>query len=98
MILWQMLLPCVIMVDVITTEGDVTSSITARWQMLLPYDVVVDVEPYKLHVATCCLAGVICQVADVIATVEWMCVGRCYYQVADGIAKGLFNLVSVLRC
>ena len=44
------------------------------------------------------LAGVICQVADGIATVGWMCVARCHYQVADGTPKGLFNLVSVLRC
>ena len=41
---WQMFLRYVIVVDVVTTEEDVTSSITARWQMLLPYDVVVDVE------------------------------------------------------
>ena len=30
------------------------------WQML---------KPHKLHVATCCFTGVICQVADRIATV-----------------------------
>ena len=41
---WQMLLPYDFVVDVITTEEDVTSSISAKWQMLLPYDVVVDVE------------------------------------------------------
>ena len=41
---WQMLLPYDIVVDVTTTEEDVTSSITAKWQILLPYDVVVDVE------------------------------------------------------
>ena len=35
-----MLLPYVIVVDVITTKEDVTSSITAKWQMLLPYDVI----------------------------------------------------------
>ena len=29
-------------VDVVTTDEDVTYSITARWQMLLPYDVVDD--------------------------------------------------------
>ena len=39
-----MLLPYDIMVDVIRTEEDVTSSITAKWQMLFPSDVVVDVE------------------------------------------------------
>ena len=39
-----MLLPYDIMVDVITTEEDVTFSIVASWQMLLPYDIVVDVE------------------------------------------------------
>ena len=39
-----MLLPYAIVVDVVTTKEDVTSSITARWQMLLQYDVVVDVE------------------------------------------------------
>ena len=39
-----MLLPYVIVVNVITTEEDVTSSIIASWQMLLPYDIVVDVE------------------------------------------------------
>ena len=38
-----MLLPYVIVVDVITTEEDVTSSIIASWQILLPYDIVVDV-------------------------------------------------------
>ena len=41
---WQMLLPYDIVVGVITTEEDVTSSISAKWQMLLSYDVVVDVE------------------------------------------------------
>ena len=41
---WQMLLPYIVVVDVITTEEDVTSSITAKWQMLFPHDVVVDVE------------------------------------------------------
>ena len=41
---WEMLPPYVIVVDVITTEEDVISSITAKWQMLFPYDVVVDVE------------------------------------------------------
>ena len=44
------------------------------------------------------LADVICQVVDGITTAEWLCVGRCYYQVAYGIVKGLFNSVSVLRC
>ena len=55
-------------------------------------------KPHELHVATCCLADVICKVADGIVTVGMMCVGRCYYQVTDGTAKGLFNLVSVLGC
>ena len=41
---WQMLLPYAIVADVITTEEDVISSISAKWQMSLPYDVVVDVE------------------------------------------------------
>ena len=41
---WQMWLSYVIVVDVVTTEEDVITSITAKWQMLLPYDVVVDVE------------------------------------------------------
>ena len=41
-----MLLPYDIVVDVVTTEEDVTSSITTKWQMLLPYDVVVDVETF----------------------------------------------------
>ena len=45
---WQMLLPYVTVVDVITTEEDVTSSITARWQMLLPYDIVADVETTRI--------------------------------------------------
>ena len=38
----------VIVVDVITTEEDVTSSIIESWQMLLPYDIVVDVENLKI--------------------------------------------------
>ena len=41
---WEMLFPYDIMVDVVTTKEDVTSSISTKWQMLLPYDVVVDVE------------------------------------------------------
>ena len=44
------------------------------------------------------LADIISQVADGIATVGWMCIDRCYNQVVDGTATGLFNLVSVLRC
>ena len=54
-------------------------------------------KPHELHVATC-LAGVIYQVADGIATVGRICVDRCYYQLAAGTAKGLLNLISVLRC
>ena len=71
---WQMLLPYGFVVDVITTEEDVTSSILAKCQMLLPYDVVVDVKLHKLPITTCCLAGVICQVVDGIATAGWLCV------------------------
>ena len=95
---WQMMLPYIIVVDVVTTEEDATSSITARWQMLCHMMLWYMLKPHELQVSTSCLAGVICQVADGIATVGWMCVGRCYHQVADGTAKDLFNLLSVLRC
>ena len=50
---WQMLLQYAIVVDIITAEEDVTSSITAKWQMLLPYDVVVDVITLADVVAIC---------------------------------------------
>ena len=43
------------------------------WQMLLPYDIVVDVKTTQAVCYNSCLAGVICQVADGIATVGWMC-------------------------
>ena len=51
------ILPHVIVVDVITTDKYVTSSIIASWQMLLPYDIVVDVETMS-----CMLRHVIWQV------------------------------------
>ena len=41
---WEILLPYDIVVDVITTKEDVTSSISTKGQMSLPYDVVADVE------------------------------------------------------
>ena len=69
-----MLLPYVIVVDVIATKDDVTSSIIASWQMLLPYDIVVDVEATWIACYNSYLVGVICQVEDGIATVGWMCV------------------------
>ena len=90
---WQMLLPYTIVADFIATEEDVKSSFIASCQMLLPYDIVVDVKTTRDACFNSYLAGVICQVADGIATFGWMCVGRCYYQVADGTAKGLLNLV-----
>ena len=55
-----MLLPYHIVVDVITTEEDVTSSILTKWQMVLSYDVVVGVETtqvacYMLFIGKCYL-------------------------------------------
>ena len=41
--------------------------------MLLPYDIVVDVKATLVACYNSCLAGVICQVADGISTVWWMC-------------------------
>ena len=87
------------MVDVITTEEHVMSScLLYKWQMLLPFDVVEDAEPHTLHVATCYIWQMSLSVADGIATTGWFLVpiGRCYYQVADGIAIGslYFNFSS----
>ena len=79
MILWQMLLPWqmvfpfffIMVADVIATRKMFYPLIT--WQMLLPYDIVVDGKTTQVACYNSCLAGVICLVADGIATVEWMC-------------------------
>ena len=52
--------------------------------MLLPYDIVVDVKTTLVACYNRCLAGVICQVADGIATVGWMCM-------VDGMSIGRWN-------
>ena len=52
--------------------------------MLLPYDIVVDVKTTLVACYNSCLAGVICQVADGIATVGWMFM-------VDGMSIGRWN-------
>ena len=52
--------------------------------MLLPYNIVVDVITTLVACYNSCLAGVICQVADGITTVGWMCM-------VDVISIGRWN-------
>ena len=59
-------------VDVIATRK-MFHPFVATWQMLLPYDIVLDVKTTQVACYNSCLVGVICQVADRIATVGWMC-------------------------
>ena len=61
----------IMVADVIATRQIFQPFIT--WQMILPYDIVVDGKTTQIACYNSCLAGVICLVADGIATVGWMC-------------------------
>ena len=69
---WQMLLPCIVVVDG-KPEADVITSITSRWQMLLSFFYfVADGKPHTLHVTAFEDGRCYCQVGDGIATAGWM--------------------------
>ena len=106
---WLMLLPCVSVVDVITTEADVIA-----WYILFYFilaDVIANVcgRCYNHTCLTQCGGRCYCQVADGMATVGWVMVkwmmllplGRCYSHGSISyfnLSSGMLNRTSSHMC